>query len=79
LPELDKILTYKEVCWVYKVSRWTLWRWKNAGCPFVRNRITLALLLEWLKRRENDPQADRLARRLSVKAERRRRRRGRKR
>jgi hypothetical protein len=46
-----ELLTSKEVCFILKWSRMTLWRRKMEGCPFVAGRISGASLAAWLRAR----------------------------
>lgn len=53
LADADRVLTVKEICYVLKKSRWTVWRWKKRGCPIVHGRILWSALLLWLEQDEN--------------------------
>jgi hypothetical protein len=46
--QIERPLTFKEVCYVLKKSRWTVSRWKKRGCPFVHGRILWSALILWL-------------------------------
>lgn len=48
LADADRVLTVKEICYVLKKSRWTVWRWKKRGCPIIHGRILWSALLVWL-------------------------------
>ena len=48
----EELLTSKEVCYILKWSRWTLWRRKLEGCPFVGGRIAGSRLAWWLEQRD---------------------------
>ncbi len=54
LPSEDR-LTRKEILFLLKWSRTTLWRRERDGLRFVDGEIEVRELLEWLERREPLP------------------------
>ncbi|MGA3170337.1 MAG: hypothetical protein ABSE62_04930 [Chthoniobacteraceae bacterium] len=48
----QELLTSKEVCFVLKWSRSTLWRRKLEGLPFAGGRISAPRLAWWIEQRD---------------------------
>lgn len=46
------MLTIKELCYVFKISRWTVRRRKQEGCPIHGGRIPASVYAWWMEERD---------------------------
>lgn len=49
---MQELRTRKEICYLFKIERTTLWRYEKEGCPVVGGRISMQRFAWWLEQRD---------------------------